>query len=165
MKINDDHLYHGAALIQIAEHSSFTAINSLRTASGSLHRTAYTINNDTGVFLKYAMSPNKSGVYVFNFQRHFLRELKAIDAAHEDTFVILVCVKDRIICCLHFDQVMMLFTKLGKAQSGRRRQYTIQVSVEPNKQLHAFTYDPRSKGKKLDDVPVARKAFPGVIFT
>ena len=29
MKIRDDHMFHGAALIQIAEHPRFTAINSL----------------------------------------------------------------------------------------------------------------------------------------
>jgi hypothetical protein len=31
MKIADDHLYHGAALLQIAEHAQFTAINRLTT--------------------------------------------------------------------------------------------------------------------------------------
>ncbi len=30
MTIHDDHMYHGAALIQIAEHPQFTAINSLK---------------------------------------------------------------------------------------------------------------------------------------
>ena len=28
MKIDDDHLYHGSALLQITEHPTFTAINS-----------------------------------------------------------------------------------------------------------------------------------------
>lgn len=30
MKIHDDHLYHGAALTQIAEDDQFTAINALK---------------------------------------------------------------------------------------------------------------------------------------
>ena len=30
MKINDDHMFHGAALTQIAEHHQFTAINGIR---------------------------------------------------------------------------------------------------------------------------------------
>jgi len=30
MNIDDNHMYHGAALIQIAEHPQFTAINSLK---------------------------------------------------------------------------------------------------------------------------------------
>ena len=48
MHIDDDHLYHGSALIQIAEHPHFTAINSLKV-KGKLVRAAYKINDQMEV--------------------------------------------------------------------------------------------------------------------
>ena len=57
MRIHDDHMYHGAALIQVAEHKSFTAINALKTSSG-LHRNAYKINDEIGLYLKSLLSKN-----------------------------------------------------------------------------------------------------------
>lgn len=56
MKITDEHLYHGAALTQIAEHPSFTAINGIRIG-GKLHRSAFRINDSIGVYFKYASKP------------------------------------------------------------------------------------------------------------
>ena len=35
MRIDKDHLYYGAAVIQIAEHPSFTAINDFKGSSGN----------------------------------------------------------------------------------------------------------------------------------
>ncbi len=43
MKINDDHMFHGAALTQIAEHELFTSINAVR-GSGKLSRSAFRVN-------------------------------------------------------------------------------------------------------------------------
>ena len=59
MKIRLEHQYHGAALNQIAENENFTAINSLET-NGENDRSAFIINNDKVVYLKYATKPNKS---------------------------------------------------------------------------------------------------------
>ena len=56
MKISDGHLYHGSALLQIAEDPRFTAINSIEVA-GKKSRSAYRINDSTGIFLKYASKP------------------------------------------------------------------------------------------------------------
>ena len=50
MKINDDHMYHGAALIQIAEHPQFTAINSF-PHDGHASRSAFLVNLDIGMGL------------------------------------------------------------------------------------------------------------------
>lgn len=49
MKINDDHLYHGAALTQIVEHSQFAAINAF-TVDGRISRSSFLVNNDIAVF-------------------------------------------------------------------------------------------------------------------
>lgn len=53
MQIRDEHLYHGAALNQIAEHKKFTAINVLKV-KGKASRSAFRINAQTDVYLKYA---------------------------------------------------------------------------------------------------------------
>ena len=69
MKIDNDHLYHGAALIQIAEHGHFTAINPLRVDNRTL-RGAYRVNDTTGLFLKYCTAPRKPhDEYMFTFNR------------------------------------------------------------------------------------------------
>ena len=45
MEIREEHLYHGAALNQIAEHEQFTAINTLKiTANES--RSAFRVNGN-----------------------------------------------------------------------------------------------------------------------
>jgi hypothetical protein len=51
MKIHDDHLYHGAALTQIAEHHLFTAINALKIGDNTI-RVAYRINDLIAVYFK-----------------------------------------------------------------------------------------------------------------
>jgi hypothetical protein len=78
MKIHDDHMYHGASLIQIAENPQFTAINSLKI-NGVNYSNAYRINDDIAVYLKYGNTPNKSfREYQFTFSQAHLAELSAI---------------------------------------------------------------------------------------
>ena len=78
MKIHDDHMYHGAALIQIAEHPQFTAINSLRIRGNTVGN-SYQINNDIAVSVKYAHAPvGGFKEYVFNFTEANLAELASI---------------------------------------------------------------------------------------
>jgi hypothetical protein len=75
MHINDDHLYHGAALTQIAEYPTFKAINAFNS-DGEKSRSAFIVNHDTGIYLKYATSPNKRWKeYVFTFTEAHLEEL------------------------------------------------------------------------------------------
>lgn len=59
MRIQDEHLYHGAALNQIAEHKEFTAINAFKL-KGKTSGSAFRINDSAVVYLKYAKAPNKS---------------------------------------------------------------------------------------------------------
>jgi len=93
VRIHDDHLYHGAVLIQIAEHASFTAINSFKLASGT-SRSAYRINDDMGVYLKYASKPKGPfKEYAFTFHEPHLAELKEISKTTSNVLVALVCVR------------------------------------------------------------------------
>ncbi|HUX27663.1 MAG TPA: hypothetical protein VMV39_02700, partial [Terracidiphilus sp.] len=86
MHINDDHMYHGAALIQLAEHEQFTAINALKI-KGKVVPVAYRINDDIAVYLKYATKPtaNKLKEYPFTFAQKQLEELEQISQTHPKT--------------------------------------------------------------------------------
>jgi hypothetical protein len=56
MKIHERHERHGAAMLQIAEHPAFTTINAFRVGN-QRSVNAYTINDNIGVYLKYATKP------------------------------------------------------------------------------------------------------------
>src|SRR5215813_6955654 len=105
MRIHDDHMFHGSALIQIAEHPQFTSINSLRHG-GMIVPTAFEVNNDIAVYLKYATKPSASfKEYQFTFRESQLRDLDAIAQVHPRTFIGLVCVRNREICCLRHSEL------------------------------------------------------------
>ena len=77
MKINDDHMYHGVALAQIAEHQQFTSIKAVRI-DGDLSRSAFRINETIGVYLKYAADPKPlDHDYIFTFTDPNRNELRS----------------------------------------------------------------------------------------
>lgn len=94
MHINDDHLYHGAALTQIAEFPTFKAINAFEPKKGEKSRSAFIVNHDTGIYLKYASKPvGPFKEYVFTFTESNLAELETLKAHHARVFIVLVCRK------------------------------------------------------------------------
>lgn len=165
MKIHDDHMYHGAALIQIAEHPEFTAINSLKI-KGNVLRNSYKINDGIGIHLKYASKPKKAfREYPFTFHQDEIEELAAINGAVEKLFVALVCVKDREICCLSYEELIAFIEARAKEKGAPEPQYVVLVTAPKNKSLRAYVSAPGVKktilGKAL---VVSRKAFPDVLF-
>ena len=117
-KLPRDHKFHGAALLQIAEDPRFTAINSIEIG-GQRSRSAYRINDTTGIFMKYASRPSRNlGEYAFTFTDDHLEELEAIDSQMANTFIALVCVKDREIACLPLPQLQKL---VARRPEGKRR--------------------------------------------
>jgi hypothetical protein len=111
MKIDDDHLYHGAALIQIAEHPQFTAINALKRGTKT-YRVAYKVNDSIAVYLKYATKPiGAAAEYVFTFNEENLAELNEIVSVTPKTFVVLVCVRDRQNCCVSHAELQELIAR------------------------------------------------------
>jgi hypothetical protein len=166
MKIDDDHMYHGAALIQIAEHPQFTAINSFKGKLAN-YENAYRINNDMAVYLKYATKPTKSfSEYVFTFAKAHLDEIDAIAKAVPKTFLALVCVEAREVCCLAYGQLLSLIERRRKAFGGVESQYVILVTAQKGSSLHVYINAPHKKKTKLgkNDIVVSRSAFPGDLF-
>ena len=67
MKIRLEHQNIGAAVMQIAEHPNFTAINSLKVEGNPINN-GFLINGDIAVLCKYASEPNGLGEYTFSFK-------------------------------------------------------------------------------------------------
>ncbi|MFT4275919.1 MAG: hypothetical protein QM576_06130 [Rhodopseudomonas sp.] len=164
MKIRDDHFNHGAALIQIAEHPQFTAINSLRIKS-SKYDNAYKVNDDLSIYLKYCSRPNNRGEYQFTFHKDQLSDLDKISKANNELFLILVCVEGKEICCLPLEKLHELIER-RKASNGKAEdQYVVLLTIPPGGSLHVYINEPGTKGKKLGkDVVIPRNAFPNALF-
>ena len=165
MKINDDHLYHGAALTQIAEHPNFTAINAF-LEDGKISRSSFLVNNGISVYLKYAKEPTKRKVkeYIFSFNKEYLEEIDRIYQKAENTFVALVCVSDRQICCLSRDELFEMIKERKDAKKSEGQTFTVLVTVPNNKSLRVYMNAPRKKNNKLTPRVIPRKRFPNAIF-
>lgn len=166
MKIHDDHLYHGAALTQIAEHPQFTAINALKIGPKIIH-VAYRINNDISVYFKYATKPTpRFQEYVFSFTQDHLNELAAIVKTTPKAFVALVCVKDREICSLPYSDLLELIARRKNANGASEDVYTIIVTAPKGKSLRVYVNEPGKKKTILGEASiVSRNAFPEKIFS
>ncbi len=166
MKIHDDHMYHGAALIQIAENPAFTAINSLKVAS-HIVRVGYKINHDIAIYLKYCSKPTSNAYreYIFTFSKEHLSELAKIAEANSKTFIALVCVKDCEICLLNHDQLLALLKRREDVLGHSEDHLTVVVTVPAGKSLRVYVNTPGKKKSILGkEIVVSRSAFPSDIF-
>ena len=165
MKINDDHMYHGAALLQIAEDPKFTAINSIEI-SGKKSRSAYRINDRIGIFLKYASKPSRNlGEYPFTFTGDHVRELKAVTGQVTNTFIARVCVKDRAIACLTLLQLEELIERRRESKGSPEEQYVVLVTAPEGKSLRAYINAPGRRNHMLGKAMlIKRKSFPNALF-
>ena len=163
MKIRDEHLYHGAALTQIAEHPSFTAINGVRD-DGALHRSAFRINDNIGVYFKYASKPKPPHKeYLFTFNAEHIRDLAQLKKKLKKLFIGLVCVKDAEICCLPYELLCKMLEERRESIVGEDVN-TVLVTVPDRKKLRVYMNAPGRKRTMLSEHLIARSAFPGDIF-
>jgi hypothetical protein len=165
MKINDDHMYHGAVLTQIAEHPQFTAINAFKSA-GAVSRSAFRVNDDIGVYLKYASKPKAPyDEYMFTFGEDHLIELESLKKKCARVFLALVCVHERQICCLPYSALLQLLAARKKAKRSSETQYTVLVTAPRRKSFRAYMNVPGRRKKILGNpVIISRNDFPDVIF-
>ena len=165
MKIAEDHKFHGAALLQIAEDPRFTAINSIEI-EGQRSRSAYRINDTTGIFMKYASSPSRNlGEYAFTFTDDHLEELEAIDSQMANTFIALVCVKDREIACLPLPQLQKLVARRLKEKGEPEDQYVVLVTAPERKKLRVYVNALGRRGTMLGkELLINRQLFPAALF-
>ncbi len=167
MKIDKEHLYHGAALIQIAEHKLFTAINSLKVG-GKITRAAYKVNDDIAVYFKYrceAVGPFNE--YQFTFKPENIAEIEAIARSNPKCFIALVCVGLREIACITYAQLAELLRKRNAAlkKIGRNEVLkTVLVTAEKGKKLRVYVNEPGHKNSALGKILISRNCFPDDIF-
>ena len=165
MRIADDHMYHGSALIQIAEHPQFTSINSFKIKSEVFHN-AFGINDGIGVYLKYASKP-KGGFkeYVFTFTSEHLAQLARIDEVTEKLFLALVCVAGKEICALPYADLIQLIERRRKDNKGDEDQYTLLLTLPKDSAFRVYVSPVGTKGKALGKpLRIARNRFPNSLF-
>lgn len=165
MKIDKDHLYHGAVLNQIAEHERFTAINALKV-KGKTSRSAFKVNNDIAVYLKYASAPTKSyDEYVFNFNKAQLSELTVIRGAGDALYLALICVQDGEVCCLPYSDFSRLISRRRQAFGRQEDQYSLLVTLKKNEGFRVYMNAPGVKKTYLSEpLKVRRNACPNSLF-
>ena len=166
MRIHDDHLYHGAALTQIAEHPQFTAINSFKDAD-NVSRSAFRVNNDIGVYFKYCTKPKRPfSEYIFTFTEANIAEIDRISNLVEELQLALVCVKDRHICCLDYSTFCQLIEWRQAAFGGEEDQYTVLVTLEEGKSFRVYVNQPGKRKTVLKKrITIARNKFPTALFS
>jgi len=137
MHIDEDHLYHGAAITQIAEHRLFTAINAFKDAD-NISRSAFRVNDNIAVYFKYATKPKRPhDEFVFTFTTDNLDEIHRIAELVPKTFLALVCVEARHICCLPYDKLVALLKRRTKDIGYTTRINTLFLSRSKRERVFA----------------------------
>ncbi len=165
MKIREEHLYHGAALNQVAEHKRFTAINALKV-KGKTSRSAFKINDGIAVFLKYCSKPKGTYTeYQFTFNKPQLKELADINDVGDNLHLALICVKDREICCIPYG-VLTSMIAARKADAGHNEdQYQLLVTIDDGQAFRVYMNKPGRRKLMLGkEKKVARNRFPNALF-
>jgi len=164
MKINDDHMYHGAALTQVAEHPTFKAVNAF-WLNGKKSHAAFRINDTTGIYLKYAGVPHGfAREYIFTFTKAHLEELVVLREHCTRVFVVLVCIKTKEICVISYGQLTQMISLRKKVRGEDEEQYQVLVTAPPNKQFRVYVNHPGRKGILMGQQLVRRNAFPEMLF-
>lgn len=184
-EIRDKHMYHGAVIWQIADHPQFTAINrvDLFTRGGDASYSAYIVETrgrkKTGVYIKTAGNtieatepsppPNDfESYYQFGFDQSAKAHLSALDNKCHKTFVLMVCERDKFVCCLAYADFLSIVQQQKKhLRSGETSATTLRVNLETRKGFRVNMITPHTRsGKYLLDNPkeIPRSDFPDKIF-
>lgn len=163
MRIADDHLYHGAALIQIAEHPDFKTIDSIPEFSA---RGAWRINKKVAIYIKYATKPKRPfKEYNFMFNTAHWSELHELRRRRFRVFILLVCVRAREICCLTLDELTELnIERMEERGNMADPSCMLLVSASRRERFNVYMNQPGTKKRHLTIKRVARNAFPKMLF-
>jgi hypothetical protein len=146
MKIQQKHLFHGAALTQIVEHLSFKALN--KADDGKYGH--YQINHDRKLLVKHTQNGTTS--WQFTFQQDDLKTLQNDIDSSQKTYICLVCGQITV-CAIDTLEIQDLLT-LPSTQAQ-----WIRVKMPPGGSLWAEG----SKGSLLRAIP--HNSFPNKVFS
>jgi hypothetical protein len=94
-----------------------------------------------------------------------LQELEEIKAKCAKVFIALVCVKDRQICCLPYEDLKRLTKRRDDFQRNPEDQYVILATLPKNKSFRVYVNKPGVKGKILGHpFTIQRNVFPNRLF-
>lgn len=164
MKIRLEQQYIGAAVMQIAEHPQFTAVNTLKIKGHAINN-AFLVNNDISVFCKYCSEPNGNEEYAFTFNREHLANIDNAQKGKHKLFFAFVCVEESEICCLTEEQLTALIQSRKKSAKADENQYQILVTAKKGSSFRVYVNAAGKKGKTAGKMlTIARNAFPDIIF-
>ena len=176
-KIDDDHMYYGAALLQIAEHPQYTSINTYKRGEKPV-RCCYVVNDEAGLYVKYRSKQQGAFRYkTTNGERpgneyHFVFDRKSRNTIDEmvqqrpSLFLALVCVEDRQICCISYEEFRNLVDKRHELLGGQESaQVAIYVAKIENSGFQVFVPTPKKRGSMNATTRVPQNAFPKKVFT
>ena len=152
-KIVDRHKYHGSALIQIAEHDEFTSINRIELP-GVGFGSAFSVNEEIGIFLKYATTPSNTEPleYAFRFSKENMDGIKVLKEDLGDAYALLIISDDardiNEICCVPYRVLSELkgYRDRRNENLGKNKEFGVDLYVQiRNDQL--FEVNVKSPGK------------------
>ncbi|MCB1055795.1 MAG: hypothetical protein KDD11_09835 [Acidobacteria bacterium] len=144
MRIQEKHIYHGAALAQIVEHPSFKALNKADKRYGH-----YLVNQNRRLLVKYRTSGDSP--WQFSFPQSELALMAADLRAGARLFLCLVC-GDITVAVLGEEDVRAVLDLGGDSQQW------VTVELPPNSSMRVRG----SLGTLSKTVP--HSAFPRLIF-
>lgn len=178
MHIDKDHLYYGAAVIQIAEDEHYTSINQFSDTNGTTSqkmRCAYVVNHDTGVYLKYLKMTRRSTwdnkathEYVFQFSRAELNKIELLATRHPKCFIGMICIESEEIICLSKAELDQLIAARLHAAIRREATYSVVVAIfsETKDRPKVYVTPPHTKNKYLGEpLIIPANLFPRKLFT
>lgn len=164
MKIRLEQQNIGAAVMQIAEHEQFTAINALNV-NGKNISNAFLVNHDIAVLCKYASEPNGIGEYAFTFNDENLKGILSISEKYGKIYFGLVCVEDGEICCLNKAQFDELINYRRDSAKVEEQSYSILVTLKSGSSFRAYVNAAGRRGHIAGSrITIARNRFPNALF-
>lgn len=165
MKIRLEQQNIGAAVMQIAEHDQFTAINTL-TINGNKISNAFLVNHDTAVLCKYSSEPNSIGGYVFTYNEEHMENISELSEKYGKIYFGLVCVEDGEICCLSKEQFYQLIDYRKTSAGTDESSYAILVTMKSGASFRAYVNAAGKRGHFAGkQLTIARKNFPNALFS
>lgn len=166
------HMYQGAALWQIANDERFTAINRITLVSpaGVESRKGLVVETEdgeeVGVYFKYATKPTSPpNDYAFTFNRDAKKHLEELNRECDKTFIVLICVEDKQVCCLPYSAFRDMLGRRIRARGEDEEVTTLLANLRRRGGFRVNVNSPGTKGKYLGSpTEIPRADFPRKIF-
>lgn len=145
MKIQQQDLFHGAALMQVVEDPRFKALN--KAADGKYGH--YVLNNNSRLFVKFTTGNGPD--YRFNLSVADVAAIKKDQSDGHRVYLVLVC-GDETICALPADDVWIV------AESHPNGNQQVWVRAETGKSMRF------GRGQSQLNRAIAHNSFPTVVL-